>query len=289
MADSPLDSQHQRAALAVAAADALLITAGAGMGVDSGLPDFRGPEGFWRAYPAYEALGLRFEEMANPRWFKTDPHLAWGFYGHRMMLYRRTVPHGGFAILRRWASGKAHGGFVFTSNVDSQFQLAGFAEDRLVECHGTLGLLQCAGQCGAGIFPAKGIDVDVDPVSFRAKDPLPKCPKCGGLARPNVLMFGDWEWDGAHTEAQEQRLSAWLESVVRAKGKLAVIELGAGTGVPTVRMASERAARLESATLVRINLREPNVPAGHVGIAQGALAALTAIDERLSTSPSSAP
>ena len=54
---------------------------GAGMGVDSGLPDFRGQHGFWRAYPAIAGLGLSFEEMANPAWFKRDPHLAWAFYG----------------------------------------------------------------------------------------------------------------------------------------------------------------------------------------------------------------
>ncbi len=65
-------------------ADALLITAGAGMGVDSGLPDFRGITGFWRAYPAIKNLGLHFEEMANPKWFEEDPSLAWAFYGHRL-------------------------------------------------------------------------------------------------------------------------------------------------------------------------------------------------------------
>src|SRR5215212_7825284 len=120
---------HDRAAAAIAAADAIMITAGSGMGVDSGLPDFRGPEGFWRAYPAYGKLGLRFEEMANPKWFKTDPHLAWGFYGHRMMLYRRTQPHPGYRVLRRWADTKELGSFVFTSNVDGHFQRAGFARD----------------------------------------------------------------------------------------------------------------------------------------------------------------
>ncbi len=62
------------------------------MGVDSGLPDFRGAEGFWRAYPVMAKLGLSFEEMANPAWFQTDPHLAWAFYGHRLNLYRRTQP-----------------------------------------------------------------------------------------------------------------------------------------------------------------------------------------------------
>ncbi|MBL9109369.1 MAG: NAD-dependent protein deacetylase, partial [Myxococcales bacterium] len=92
------------------------------MGVDSGLPDFRGDEGFWRAYPAYGHLGLSFVDLANPRWFSTDPDLAWGFYGHRLALYRRTVPHSGFARLREIASRLRHGAFVLTSNVDGQFQ-----------------------------------------------------------------------------------------------------------------------------------------------------------------------
>jgi len=70
------DIKVREAAEALNAAEALLITAGAGMGVDSGLPDFRGNQGFWRAYPAIAKLGLSFEQMANPAWFGKDPHLA---------------------------------------------------------------------------------------------------------------------------------------------------------------------------------------------------------------------
>jgi NAD-dependent SIR2 family protein deacetylase len=66
------------------------------------MSDFRGPEGFWRNYPPYAKLGLSFEQLANPEWFKRDPALAWGFYGHGLELYRRTTPHAGFAWLRRW-------------------------------------------------------------------------------------------------------------------------------------------------------------------------------------------
>jgi NAD-dependent SIR2 family protein deacetylase len=73
------DKKIRHAAEAIKAADALLVTAGAGMGVDSGLPDFRGAQGFWRAYPAIAKLGLSFEGMANPAWFKKNPHLAWAF------------------------------------------------------------------------------------------------------------------------------------------------------------------------------------------------------------------
>src|SRR5579862_8215903 len=138
----------EQASRAIARADALVIAAGAGMGVDSGLPDFRGPEGFWRAYPAYGTLGLSFQDLANPVWFERDPELAWGFYGHRLELYRGTRPHYGFSILHRWARRMPHGFFVFTSNVDGHFQQAGFEADRLVECHGSLAWLQCTASCG---------------------------------------------------------------------------------------------------------------------------------------------
>ena len=80
-------------------ADGLLITAGAGMGVDSGLPDFRGNEGFWNAYPALGRRRTVFSDVASPDTFVSDPLLAWGFYGHRLNLYRRTLPHDGFRIL----------------------------------------------------------------------------------------------------------------------------------------------------------------------------------------------
>jgi NAD-dependent SIR2 family protein deacetylase len=242
------------------------------MGVDSGLPDFRGPEGFWRAYPAYARLGLDFQSLANPRWFATDPALAWGFYGHRLNLYRRTRPHPGFAILRRWGEGKPRGAFVFTSNIDGQFQRAGFAAERVFEIHGAIEWLQCT-RCAAAPWPAPPEEIAVDPESFRAAGALPACPGCGALARPNVLMFGDGDWDGARSDAQEARLEGWLRGATR----VAVVECGAGTAVPSVRMFSERLARF-GAALVRINLREPEVPPGHVGIVAGALAALEAID-----------
>src|SRR5450432_764407 len=95
--------RYKLAAQEIASADALLIGAGAGMGVDSGLPDFRGNQGFWRAYPMYAARKLDFAAMADPRWFRSDPAFAWGFYGHRRNLYRATQPHEGFQILKRWA------------------------------------------------------------------------------------------------------------------------------------------------------------------------------------------
>src|SRR3954467_9223852 len=153
MSETTADLIH-RAAEAIAGADALLIGAGAGMGVDSGLPDFRGPEGFWGASPPYARLGLDFVARATPAWFRTDPPFAWGFYGHRLNLYRGATPHEGFAILRRWGEGKPRGAFVVTSNVDGHFQRAGFDPGRVLEVHGSIHWMQCTRACGVGVFPA---------------------------------------------------------------------------------------------------------------------------------------
>ncbi|WP_435007857.1 SIR2 family NAD-dependent protein deacylase [Tundrisphaera lichenicola] len=271
-----------RAAEVIARADALLIGAGAGIGVDSGLPDFRGPQGFWKAYPPYAKLGLAFESVANPDHFADDPAFAWGFYGHRTNLYRATRPHEGFAILRRWVARMPFGGFVFTSNVDGHFETAGFDPERIVECHGSIEWRQCLDQCGVGIHPADPAGVVVDPETFRAGDPLPSCPRCGGLARPNILMFGDWGWDSRRTAEQHWRIERWLGG--QAGPRLAILEFGAGRAVPTVRHFSERVAERSGGTLIRVNPRDSEVPIGQVSLPMGAREAIRAIEGLLSGS-----
>lgn len=273
------ESQVQQAARAVASAEALLIGAGAGMGVDSGLPDFRGTQGFWKAYPAYEKLGLSFSALANPRWFSADPELAWGFYGHRLNMYRSTQPHEGFRILQEWAQRMPHGAFVYTSNVDGHFQKAGFAPERILEIHGSIHWMQCTQSCGVGLFPADPFQVVVDETTFRAREPLPACPSCGALARPNILLFGDGDWDYSRAHPQEVRLNAWLREVRGAR--LVIVECGAGTAIPSVRYMCEQTAAAHDAPLIRLNPREPQVPEDHIGLALGAREGLRAMEEQV--------
>jgi NAD-dependent SIR2 family protein deacetylase len=268
---STIDEQIKRAAAALREADALLVCAGAGMGVDSGLPDFRGTEGFWRAYPVIAKLGLSFEEMANPAWFESDPHLAWAFYGHRLDLYRRTDPHRGFNYLLEIGSRKANGCWAFTSNVDGHFQKAGFAPERIVECHGSIHHLQCTRPCCHEIWEAEGEAVRIDDSAFRALDPLPRCRFCSALGRPNILMFGDWSWLDERTLAQQERFRVWLEGLQKSHARFVVVELGAGTAVPTVRLTSERLAAKLRGTLIRLNSREATVPEHAIGLSLSAL------------------
>jgi NAD-dependent SIR2 family protein deacetylase len=270
----------RQAAETIASAEALLIAAGAGMGVDSGLPDFRGDKGFWKAYPPYEKLGLNFFSLAQPRWFRTDPTLAWGFYGHRMNLYRKTQPHDGFRILLKWAKRVPSGAFAYTSNVDGHFQKAGFDPSQVMEVHGSLEWMQCMSGCGAGVFPSASIQVNIDEKTMRACEPLPACPFCGSLARPNVLFFNDAEWDVSRSYEQELHFNAWLQEV--GPTRLVIVECGAGMAVPTVRYLCEHVARtLRHATLIRINPRESQVTRGHLALSMGALEALSRIDKRV--------
>ncbi|GAJ11580.1 unnamed protein product, partial [marine sediment metagenome] len=223
----------KKAASALKRSDAVLITAGAGIGVDSGLPDFRGNKGFWKAYPPIAKLGLSFSEMANPRWFHNNPRLAWAFYGHRLNLYRKTQPHKGFTQLLEIGEQKIGGYFVFTSNIDGQFQKAGYGEDRIEECHGSIHYLQCSRVCSNKIWDANQIEVEVDEEKFEAQEPLPECVNCGRVARPNILMFGDWDWLPSRMDEQGQKMRAWLTRVEEGKMKLVVVEIGAGKAVPT--------------------------------------------------------
>jgi NAD-dependent SIR2 family protein deacetylase len=261
-------------------ADAVLIGAGAGMGVDSGLPDFRGSEGFWEAYPPFKAMGLSFQDLANPDWFERDPHLAWGFYGHRLNLYRATVPHGGFQILKRLTADKNP--FIFTSNVDGQFQKAGFSSLRVEECHGSIHHFQCTqGDCCTrthGIWSADNLDITVDNTTFRAIDPLPTCPECGALARPNILMFRDAHWVEDRTLVQEQRCLTWEKGLL---GNVVAIECGAGTAIPSVRRNCESFIRAHGGTLIRINVRESKGRSDSIAMPCGALAGLSMIADEL--------
>ncbi len=282
MFERNLDNEIQRAREAVQNADAVLITAGAGMGVDSGLPDFRGTEGFWRAYPIAKKLGLRFEELANPRWFRENPKLAWAFYGHRLNLYRKTQPHEGFYLLKKLGESKKGGYFVFTSNVDGQFQKAGYDEKKIVEIHGSIHHLQCTIPCIDDIWPADDVEVDIDMEKFEAKEPLPKCRHCGEIARPNILMFGDWEWIPHRTAGQEFRLERWLEKIEYMEYRLVIVEIGAGKAVPTVRLFSERTAEKYDGTLIRINPRDYEVPSSRdISIPLGGLEGIKRITEGL--------
>lgn len=272
-----VEQTYRHAAELISNANAIVITAGAGMGVDSGLPDFRGNQGFWNSYPMYQRLNLSFVQAANPEHFERDPLFGWGFYGHRTNLYRSTVPHQGFSLLSDWIKRFELDHFVVTSNVDGQFQKAGFNDDRILEVHGSIHHLQCTVPCNRNIW-SNNADIEIDETSMRALS-APECPSCERVARPNILMFGDYSWLHQRTSAQEENFDTFLQQ--NQHGKLVVVEMGAGSAIPTIRNLSERLGQQQQTRVLRINPREAHISAPHLAFADGAVATLSKIETML--------
>jgi len=281
------------AAHLIAEADALVICTGAGMGVSSGLATFRGQAaGVW---PPLIGTSLQFEDMSCPEWFerplsldstdgKTSAGFGYAFWQYRYQQYTQTPPHEGYHILHRWMKGKEGGGYSLTSNIDGAWRRIGLPEDQLHEVHGSLDFMQCVANCTKGasnIWKSTdrewNMDVDPETDAIKRDQTLPTCPNCNGRARVNVLMFSDGTFDARREEAQEKAFDDWLKRIERVNQtvpiKVMVIEIGAGTAIPTVRRMSERIIKtlgLERSSLLRINPEHPNIP--------GSIVAATARD-----------
>ena len=271
------DNKVKAASEALVSSKIIVITAGAGMGVDSGLPDFRGDKGFWNAYPMYEKLGINFVDAANPDHFYRDPKFAWGFYGHRLNLYRDISPHNGFNLIKKWIEVLNINYFIVTSNVDGHFQKAGFFDKNIYEIHGSIHYLQCLKPC-CDIVWKNNEHIHINKKHMQAKN-IPFCPYCNGIARPNILMFGDYSWVPDISHKQSLRFNAFLE---RYKGeKISVIEIGAGIDVPSIRYISEKIENIADTTIIRINPRYPHIAPPHISIEGYGLKVITDIDHHL--------
>ena len=145
------------------------------MGVDSGLPTFRGASGLWTG-PAGLAHGL------NPGAFEKDPAAAWAFVLNFVAACRGAEPHDGYRILSRWRSARwsAEGcsAFAATSNVDEHLQRSGWPAGDLWEVHGSMSLGQCLRFCHFGVFPIDAAIFEQD-ITGERRD-IPRCPRCGG-------------------------------------------------------------------------------------------------------------
>jgi NAD-dependent SIR2 family protein deacetylase len=273
------------AARLIEQADALLICAGAGMGFDSTLPDFRDSNEFWEAYPVLKKENLTFSDLADPEVFDKNSPRAWGFYDYQYKLFNQTTPHDGYQILKRWSSSKDNPSFIYTSNVDGHFQKAGFKEEQILECNGSINFLQCSRQFGPPcikIWPAeeslslKSLSIDTE--KLVAQPQLPLCPCCYAVARPNTLMLNDYWCLSERVDAQEVRFKQWKDNLdassSRLKQKILVIEIGVGTEIPTVRHLAESM----NTDIIRINPKESQGAGNVLSIPAGGLEILQEID-----------
>lgn len=254
-------------------ADVIIITAGSGMGADSGLPTFRGNEGFWKAYPKLGNKKISFAQIASQDALYDEPKLAWALYSHMYNIFTQTKPHKGFKKLLKLCQTKKDY-FVVTSNIDLHFQKAGFDKDKVYEIHGRINKFQCI-ECGELWEVPKKTKFKVDPLLMELDEP-PHCPSCGCLARPNILLFNDYGFDKEETHQQAKRFNDFMHQYDKGQHTIAIIEIGAGKGIPTIRLMGEFIQKkVKGASLIRINPLDFEGPENTISIRTGALEAIT--------------
>jgi NAD-dependent deacetylase len=149
---------------------------GAGISTDSGIPDFRGPQGVWTRNPAAEAQSTIQTYLADPQvrraaWQSRLDHTAW--------LAKPNAAHHALVALER--GGKLHA--LVTQNIDELHQMAGNSRDKIVEVHGTVRRVMCW-NCGRR-WPMEEALARV-----RAGEADPRCEACGGILKSDTISFG---------------------------------------------------------------------------------------------------
>jgi len=157
-------------------ASRIVALTGAGISTDSGIPDFRGPQGVWTRNPAAEKLSTIQNYLADPEvrraaWKGRLEHTAWTASPNR----------GHEALVRLERRGKLHA--LITPNVDELHQIAGNDRDRVIEVHGTIRRVMCW-RCGERTPMARTLE------RVRAGEADPACLRCGGILKSDTISFG---------------------------------------------------------------------------------------------------
>jgi len=148
------------------------VVTGAGVSAASGIPTFRGSAGLWRNF--------RPEDLATPEAFDRDPRTVWEWYEWRRGAIAAARPNAAHEILAAWSRRFERFALV-TQNVDGLHELAGTLG--VVRFHGSIWTLECRARCGATAgWEDRSVPLPEIP---------PRCPDCGGLARPGVVWFGE--------------------------------------------------------------------------------------------------
>lgn len=145
---------------------------GAGISTESGIPDFRGPQGLWRRFDP---------SLASIDYLLRDPRGFWDFYIGRFSILEAAKPNEAhYALAKLEELGVIK--YVITQNIDNLHQEAG--SRNVIELHGNYREVYCM-RCGSRF------DFRVAVEKYRSGENPPRCPKCGGVLRPNVVLFGE--------------------------------------------------------------------------------------------------
>jgi NAD-dependent deacetylase len=170
------NAAYDEARRIVSRSSRIVVLTGAGVSTDSGIPDFRGPQGIWTLNP-------KAERMSDIRYYMSDPEvrrLSWqSRAAHPAWTATPNAGHLAIAALER--QGRLHA--LITQNIDGLHQRAGNTADRVIEVHGTIHAAVCLG-CGWKGPMQQVLD------RVRAGEDDPPCRSCGGILKSDTISFG---------------------------------------------------------------------------------------------------
>ena len=216
------------------------VLTGAGISTESGIPDFRGPNGIWTKDPQAQRMATLQHYMSDPEirarsWRARLEHPGW-----------TAVPNGGHkALVRLEEMGKLHA--LVTQNIDGLHQAAGNSTDRVIEIHGTMREVICM-SCGERAPMEKALE------RVKAGETDPPCRSCGGILKSATISFGqslipeDLERAQRAAEICDLFLAVGTSLTVYPVAQLPHIALSGGASVIVIN--AERTAFDERASFV---------------------------------------
>lgn len=240
----------EQARLALDEAEYVVILAGAGMSAELGLPVYyKGKD--VRYGEQVMPSGLTAFEHAHADLWEENREIQIDFF-HESLRQILSIPiedkSNHYHILYDYLKRENTKYFVMTSNVDRAFARAGFAESRIYEIHGSRLKSQCLDHPEHGVF------------STLTNNEKTLCPVCQGDTRPNVMFFGDYNFNTAVEVKQQNNYVVYRNNLIGRK--TVVLEIGAGDTVPTIRNQSGILNHYFDATVIRINMDTSDDSAG---------------------------
>jgi len=220
----------------------LTVLTGAGISAESGIPTFRGPEGYWTV----GSKEYHPQEMATWDMFSRAPWEVWKWYLYRMGVCGRAEPNREHLALVEMEKLFGDSFTLITQNVDNLHLRAGNSPERTYQIHGNIFFMRCADECSHTLYPMPpGVTPKSKEQSLTDEEmALLKCPACGHTTRPHVLWF-----DETYNEVHFR-----FESSLRAAAQTDVLLVVGTAGATNLPNQVAALAKRGGAVLVDINI-----------------------------------